>query len=197
MVRFSVPFLFPFLVTVLFPQSAAAASGPFFSLNNTDFVVSISFLLFVALLVWLRVPGRVAGLLDRRADGIRKDLDEARELREEAKALLDASEKKRKEVDEQTETIIRRAHEEAEAAAEQARKDLHAAVARRIQAAEDRIASAEADAIREVQDAAANVAVAVAADVISRGMSDEDADDLIEEAIENAGKRLGAGAPAA
>ncbi len=195
MSRFSVPF--PFLVAVLFPQSAAAASGPFFSLNNTDFVVSISFLLFVALLVWLRVPGRVAGLLDRRADGIRSDLDEARKLREEAKALLDASEKKKREIDEQTETIVRRAHEEAETAAEQARRDLHAAVERRIQAAEDRIASAEADAIREVQDAAANVAVAVAADVISSGMPDRDADELIEEAIENAARRLEAGTPTA
>ena len=195
MVRFFAPL--PLLVVVLFPRSADAASGPFFSLNNTDFVVSVSFLLFVALLVWLRVPGRVAGLLDRRAEGIRKDLDEARKLREEAKALLDASEKKRKEVDDQTETIIRRAQEEAETAAEQARKDLHAAVTRRIQAAEDRIASAEADAIREVQDAAANVAVAVAADVISSGMSDRDADELIEEAIENAAKRLEPGTPPA
>ena len=171
------------------PSIGRCGKRSFFSLNNTDFVVSVSFLLFVALLVWLRVPGglQVCWIDVRKESG---KISTKPASFGGSKALLDASEKKRKEVDDQTETIIRRAQEEAETAAEQARKDLHAAVTRRIQAAEDRIASAEADAIREVQDAAANVAVAVAADVISSRMSDRDADELIEEAIENAAKRL-------
>ena len=35
---------------------AAAASGPFFSLRNTDFIVLIAFLCFVGVLVWFKVP---------------------------------------------------------------------------------------------------------------------------------------------
>ena len=63
---------------------ALAASGPFFSLRNTDFVVTIAFLLFVGVLAYFKVPALVGNLLDKRAAGIQADLNEAKALREEA-----------------------------------------------------------------------------------------------------------------
>ena len=71
----------------LMASPALAASGPFFSLRNTDFIVTMAFLLFVAILVYYKVPGIIGGLLDKRAEGIRNDLAEARRLREEAQEL--------------------------------------------------------------------------------------------------------------
>ena len=62
----------------LIGSPALAASGPFFSLNNTDFVVAISFLVFIGVLVYFKVPGILMGLLDQRAEQIRTELDEAR-----------------------------------------------------------------------------------------------------------------------
>ena len=85
------------LLTVLpftLAAPAYAASGPFFSLNNTDFVVTIAFVLFVALLIYLKVPGMVTKMLDQRADGIQSELDEARALREEAQSILASYERK-------------------------------------------------------------------------------------------------------
>ena len=180
------------LMGCLFAPPAFAAGGPFFSLHNTDFVVSIAFLLFVALLVWLKVPGKVAGLLDRRAERIASELDEARRLRDEAKGLLDSFEAKRREVDGQAERIIERATEDAQAAAEQAREDLKAAIERRMKAAEDRIASAEAAAVREVRDAAIAVAVRAAGDVIAERITPAESDALIDSAINEAGRRISA-----
>ena len=46
---------------------ALAASGPFFSLRNTDFVVTIAFLIFIGILVYYKVPQLIGGLLDKRA----------------------------------------------------------------------------------------------------------------------------------
>ena len=180
------------LTACLFSTPVAAASGPFFSLHNTDFVVAIAFLLFVALLVWLKVPGKVAGLLDRRAERIASELDEARRLRDEAKALLESFEAKRREVDGQAERIVERATEDAQTAAEQAREDLKAAIERRMKAAEDRIASAEASAVREVRDAAATVAVQAAGDVIAKRITSAEADALVDSAINEAVRRIGA-----
>ena len=65
-----------------------AASGPFISLSNTNFVVLLAFLLFVGLLIYLKVPGKLNGMLDERAKGIQSELDEARSLREEAQSIL-------------------------------------------------------------------------------------------------------------
>ena len=103
------------LSTALFALVATpafAASGPFFSLNNTNFVVLISFVLFIAVLLRLKVPGIVAGILDKRADAIRADLDEARSLREEAQTILASYERKQKEVAEHAEQIVIHAKED-------------------------------------------------------------------------------------
>jgi len=169
---------------------ALAASGPFFTLNNTNFVVSIAFVLFVAVLIYLKVPGLVAGILDTRADTIRKELDEARSLREEAQTILASYERKQKEVAEHAEQIVIHAKQEADNAAAQAREDLKGSIARRLQAAEDQIASAQAAAIKEVRDTAITVAIAAASDVIASSMSAKDGSALIDDAIAEVGTKL-------
>lgn len=109
-----------FVLSALIPAPLFAASGPFFSLNNTDFVVTISFILFVAVLLYLRVPAMVTKMLDERSQGIQSELDEARSLMEEAQSLLASYERKQKEIAEQSERIIKNAKEEAANAAVQA-----------------------------------------------------------------------------
>ena len=161
----------------------AAGDKPFFSLANTDFVVTIGFLVFVGVLLKYKVPALIGKLLDNRAAQIKAELDEARSLRDEAKALLSSYEKKQKEVQEQSERIVASAKEEAMAAAEQAKADLKKSIARRVAAAEDQIASAEASAIREVRERAIAVAVAAAGDVLAKQMTAEGAAASIDAAI--------------
>jgi F-type H+-transporting ATPase subunit b len=177
-------------LSMLVAWPALAASGPFFSLRNTDFVVLLGFLVFVGILVYFRVPGMIAGMLDRRAAQIKADLDEARALREEAQKLLASYERKQREVAEQAERIIRHAREEAATAAEEAKAALQASMARRLAAAEEQIASAEAAAIREVRDRAVQIAVAAAGEAIARGMTAERADALIDRAIGEVSAKL-------
>lgn len=177
-------------VLALTAAPAFAASGPFFSLNNTNFVVTIAFVLFVALLIYLKVPGKVAGILDARAEGIKSDLEEARTLRDEAQAVLASYERKQQEVQAQADNIVANAKQEANAAAEQAKLDLKDAIARRLQAAEDQISSAEASAVKEVRDTAISVATSVASNVIASNMSTKDAGGLIDAAIKDVGEKL-------
>ncbi|NGQ93341.1 F0F1 ATP synthase subunit B [Rhodobacter sp. HX-7-19] len=168
----------------------AAGDKPFFSLGNTDFVVTIAFLVFVGILIYFKVPGKIADLLDARAGQIKAELEEARTLRDEAKALLASYEKKQKDVLEQSERIVASAKEEAMTAAEQAKADLKAAIARRLAAAEDQIASAEASAIREVREKAIAVAVAAAGDVLAKQMTAEGAAASIDAAIQQVEAKL-------
>lgn len=178
------------LIAVLAATPAMAATGPFFSLRNTDFVVTLSFLLFVLVLLYFKVPGMIAGLLDKRAETIRAELDEARKLREEAQELRASFERKKAEVAEQAERIVAKAKADAELAAKQARADLEASIARRLRAAEEQIASAEASAVREVRDQAVTVAIAAAGDLIAKKLSAEDAGKLIEDSIAAVDARL-------
>lgn len=162
---------------------AFAASGPFFSLGNTDFVVLIAFIVFVGVLVYFKVPGLLGKMLDDRADTIRKELDEARALREEAQTVLASFERKQREVSEQANLIVAQAKTDAQEAAKQAKVELEKSIARRLQAAEDQIASAEANAVKEVRDSAINVAIAAASEVVAKGLNDADSAALIDESI--------------
>jgi F-type H+-transporting ATPase subunit b len=169
---------------LLAASPAFAAGGPFFSLKNTDFVVLLAFLLFIGVLFYFKVPGMIGGLLDKRADTIRGELEEARALREEAQTLLASYERKQKEVQEQADRIIAQAKDEAATAAEQAKADLQKSITRRIAAAEDQIASAEAAAIKEVRDRAVVIAIGAARDVIAKQMTAADGNKLIDEGID-------------
>ncbi len=180
-------------LTVLLTLTASpvlAAEGPFVSIRNPEFVVLIGFILFLALVAYLKVPGLIGGMLDKRAEGIKSDLNEAKALREEAQTILASYERKQKEVQEQADRIVEAAKAEAEIAATQAKEDLKASIARRLAAADEQIASAQASAVKEVRDSAIAVAVAAAEDVIAKKLTAADGNALIEDAIKDVAAKL-------
>lgn len=178
------------LLTLAAGPALAAEEEAFFSLRSTEFVVMLAFLVFVGIILWAKVPARLATMLDGRAAQIKSELDEAKALREEARALLSSYERKQKEVAEQSARIVASAREEAVAAAAQAKADLKVAIARRLAAAEDQIAAAEASAIREVRERAISVAVAAAGEVLGKQMTAEGAAASIDAAIDQVAAKL-------
>lgn len=181
------------LVLVSAPAFAASKnpfSPDFYSLANTDFVVAIAFLIFIGILWYVGVHKMIFKGLDERAAGIKSDLDEAKALREEAQALLASYERKQKEVQEQADRIVAAAKDDAAAAAEQGKADIATSIERRIAAAKDQIASAEASAVKEVRDTAVSVAIAAAGEVLAKQTTAASANALIDDAIEEVGKKL-------
>jgi F-type H+-transporting ATPase subunit b len=180
-------------IFVLAASPALAAvdkKKPFFTLTNTDFVVWIAFVIFIGVLIYFKVPGLVAGMLDKRADSIKAELEEAKALREEAQALLASYERKQKEVQEQSARIVAAAKEEATNAATVAKEDIAKSITRRLAAAEEQIASAEASAVKEVRDQAIAVAIGAAKDVIAKQMDATSAGALIDDSIVTVAEKL-------
>jgi F-type H+-transporting ATPase subunit b len=175
--------IFLALAITLMAAPAFAATGPFISLKNTNFVVLLGFLVFVGILLYYKVPALVMGLLDKRAETIRAELAEARALREEAQALLASYERKQKDVAAQADRIVANARDEATKAAAQAKEDIKASVARRIATAKEQITSAQDAAMREVRDRAVTVAIAAAQEVIAAKMTAAQGNKLIDDAI--------------
>ncbi len=179
-----------FTAALVAASPAAAASGPFFSLRNTDFIVLLAFLVFLAVLIYFKVPSILAGLLDKRAEQITSELNEAKSLREEAQALLASYERKQKEMQDQADRIVATARTEAAQAAEQAKADLQKSIARRLAAAEEQIASAQAGAVKEVRDRAITIAIAAAKEVLAKQMTAAEANKLIDASIKQVDAKL-------
>ena len=120
---------------------ATADAGPFY--KEPEFWVAFGFILFVGLLLYLKVHKAAGAALDARGAKIKSDLDEAARLRAEAEALLGAAEAKLAAAAGDADKIVGQAEREAAALLAQADKDLTQLIARRSQAAADRIAAAE------------------------------------------------------
>jgi F-type H+-transporting ATPase subunit b len=149
-----------------------------------EFWVAVSFFLFVGLLIYLGVHKKVAAALDARAATIAKELDDAKRLRVEAEKVLADYRQKQGDAVKEAQGIIDLASKEAEILAAETRRAMKEHFDRRMKLAEDKIARAEADALREVREAAADAAVVAAQIVIAAKLTPETADKLVKQGIE-------------
>jgi F-type H+-transporting ATPase subunit b len=159
-------------------------------LGMAEFWVAVAFVAFLAILVYYKVPGLVAKALDDRAETIRKELDEARRLREEAQALLADYQKKHRNLGQEADSIVEQARREAEAFAHETRAALKDTLERRTKLAEEKIARAEAQAVDEVRASAIDVAVAAAERILREKMAGTGGAALIDQSIRDLKGRL-------
>ena len=159
-------------------------------LEDAEVWVTLAFLVFVGVLVYVGVPKLVAKSLDERAARIKGDLDEAKKLKDEAAQLLAEYERRRHEAESEAEGIISGAKAEAERMAIEAKAKIEEFVARRTKMAEIKIAQAEAQAAADVRSAAAEAAVAAAERILTQEAKGERANVLIAKGIEDVRKKL-------
>jgi F-type H+-transporting ATPase subunit b len=145
--------------------------------------VGIGICIFFGILIWKKVPQAIMGMLDSRAVAISKELNDAKQLREEAAALLDRYKKKQAEAEKEASAILDEAHAEAKRFATEARAALEVQIERRAKVAEERIAQAESQAIAEMRVLAAETAVKAAEALIVERMSEKLSGELIQSAL--------------
>ncbi|HEU4476486.1 MAG TPA: ATP F0F1 synthase subunit B [Methyloceanibacter sp.] len=153
-------------------------------LATAEFWVAVSFFLFVGLVVYLGAHKKVAEALDARAARIAKELEEAKRLRVEAQKVLADYRQKQGDAVKEAQAIVDLARKEAEILAAETRRSMKEQFDRRMKLAEDKIARAETEALREVREAAADAAVAAAQVVIAQKITPETADKLVKQGIE-------------
>jgi F-type H+-transporting ATPase subunit b len=146
---------------------------------EAEFWVAVSFFIFIGVLVYLDIHKKVASALDARALRISKELEEARRLREEAEKLLADYRRKLGDVVTEVDNIIALAAKQAETLAAETRQSLKEHVDRRIKLAEERIARAEMEAVRELRNDAVDVAIASAQNLIAAKLTPDRAQKLV------------------
>ena len=152
--------------------------------------VLVSFVLFVALLVYYKIPNKVAKALDDRAGRIHAELEEARRLREEAQTILADYQRKQRDVEKEAEDIIAMARREARFYAEESHKALNEFLQRRVKLAEEKIARAEEQAVQDIRSKSVDAAVAAAEMLIARELKGKSAEDLVDKSIRDVAARL-------
>lgn len=163
-------------------------SEPFYA--SPGFWVGAAFIVFVGLLAYYKVHRTIIEALDLRAAKIKEEIDTAQRLRDEAQALLASYERKQRDAMKEAEEMLAQARAQAGRDQDAARRKLDETVTRREQLALEKIALAEAQAEKDVRNAAIEAAVAAARDVIAKNLSDDRANALVDDSIRDLRRRL-------
>ncbi len=156
---------------------------------DATFWATAALFVFIALVVYLKVPAMITRALDSRIKDIETELAEAERLRAEAKALLEDYQRRREDAEKEAEGIVAAAREEAFRLTAEAGTTLEALIARRTKAVEEKIALAEAQAVSEVRARSADLAIEAARVLLQRQMATR-GDALVERAIKDVADRL-------
>ena len=159
------------------------------TLHDPTFWVLIAFITLFLVLIYLKVPKAIAKQLDDRSQQIETNIRDAEKLREDAQELLANYEKKQKESVNEIENIISSAQIEVERMRKQATERLKQTLSRREKIAMDRISQLEAQALIEVSNLAASIAIDATQDLIQKNIELK-GDFIVDDAIKGLEKEL-------
>ena len=157
---------------------------------SAELWVAVAFLILMGVFGYFGVHRTILTALDHRSERIRKELDDARRLKEEAAKLVAEYRSRRETAEREAQEIVTSAKAEAERIAAEAKAKMEEFVARRTKSAESKIAQAETQAIADVRAAAAEAAVTAATSIMSQSVKGSVADDLIAKGIKDVREKL-------
>ena len=125
---------------------------------DATFWVAISFLIFVVLLIYFKVPPKIKSLLDENINQIKKQVDESEKLKEEAKNKLALCEKKIDSSKNDIKNMIKDANEKAEKNIIRSNEIFHKQMEIKKKNTEEKIKQMKRQAIKDVKNAAVSIA---------------------------------------
>ena len=150
---------------------------------DATFFVALSFVLFVIFVIWAGLPSTIIKSLDDRSEKIKKELDEARILHEEAQKLLATEKRKLEQCDAEVEEILKQASEQAALITKKSNNLLKEEIQRKRKQADLKISQARDEAIREVKTKASELSLIIAKEYLKENIDDNVASELIDKSI--------------
>ena len=165
--------------------SHAAGSKKMVSLDNTDFVVLISFLIFVGVLIYFKVPSIVGAFLDKRSNDIQSEIEKAGEILEEAKKILSSIEADHKRTSETIGQMVETARSRAGEEEEKAKKNIEELMKNKLISAEGQVMSNERKILEEIEDRAIDLSIEKVKVKLSQSLSSSDYDNQFDASIQS------------
>ena len=173
-----------------FGVSYAAGSKKIISLDNTDFVVLISFLIFVGVLVYFKVPSIVGAFLDKRSNDIQNEIEKAGEILEEAKKILSSIEADHIRTSETIGRMVQTAKSRAGDEEEKAKKNIEELMKNKLISAEGQVMSNERKILEEIEGRAIDLSIEKVRMKLSKSLSSSDYDNQFDASIQSIEKGL-------
>ena len=125
---------------------------------DATFWVAISFLIFIVLLVYFKIPSKVKNILDENINQIKKQVEESEKLKEEAKRQLAEYEKRIGDSKSEVNKMIKDANDQAEKNVIKSNEIFHKLLEVRKKNTDEKIKQLKNQAIKDIKNASINIA---------------------------------------
>ena len=126
---------------------------------DATFWVSISFFIFLGVLIYFKIPQKVINALNESIDSIKNEVDNAENLKEESKNILGEYEKKISNAKNEVKEMIEAAAEEADKAVLKTNEEFHVQMENRKKNTEVRIKQMKNQALRDIKNASVKISI--------------------------------------
>ena len=157
---------------------------------DATFWVFIAFIIFIAGLVYLKVPQKINSLLNIMIEDIKKELNEAEKLKNEAKNLLNESQEKLENSQKENEQIIKNAREESEKLIIEINNKFYQTSENRKKVTEQKIVQMKEDATKSIKNASIKISMEAVTKLIKTSINKSKLDTLFEENLNQAKNTL-------
>ena len=151
---------------------------------DATFWVGVSFILFFAVLIYLKIPQKINEILNNLIANIKNEIDESEKLRAEAKTLLENAQIKLESAQKESKKIINQAKKESENLIIEMNDKFHKSSEIKKNLAKNKISQMKVSALKEIKDNSIRLAVDSVKKIISNSIDKSKLDNLFEKNLE-------------
>jgi len=157
---------------------------------DATFWVAVSFLIFVGVIFYFKVPQKIDSFLNESIKKIKENLDNAEKLKDEAKNILSEYDSKVSKSKEEIKNLIDNAKNQAEKNIIKTNEDFHKVIENRKKSAEEKIKQMKIQAIKDVKNSSVDIAISSVEKIIKNSIDKKKLDKIYISSIEEAKKIL-------
>ena len=151
---------------------------------DATFWVMISFLVFLGLLIYFKIPQKIKIILDENINNIREQINEADKLKEDAKNILTEHEKKISSSKTEVKQMLKKANEIAEKNVVKTNNDFHTLMESRKKNTEERIKQLKNQALKDIKNASVKIAIQSVEKLIKNSLDKSKLDKIYNSSVE-------------
>ena len=157
---------------------------------DATFWVAVSFVLFVGVLLYFKVPQKIFTTLDECINKIKKDIEEAEKLKEEAKNILSDYESRLDKSKVEINLMIKNAQKESEINIIKTNDQFHKIFENRKKMAEEKIKQMKLQATKDIKNYSVEVAIIALEKIIKNSIDKKKLDKIYVSSVNEAKKIL-------
>jgi len=151
---------------------------------DATFWVTISFFIFIGILIYFKVPQKIKDTLEQNIFNIQNQINEAEKLKEDAKNILIEQEKKISSSKSEVKAMIAKANEEVEKNVVKTNAEFHSLMENRKRNAEERIRQLKNQAVKDIKNTSIKIAVESVEKLIKNSLDKSKLDKIYNNSIE-------------